>query len=214
MACLSEMLREGTKHSHSLARNVGLIKALLKGVVDKHTYGVLASNLHHVYSALEEELEHRKNDAVISKIHFPELYRTGKLEHDMIYHFGSSWRSRLPAASAATRAYVQRIREVASLSPELLVAHAYTRYLGDLSGGQIVRKILRQVMRLPEGRGTEFFEFDAIPDVAAFKSIYRERLDQLPLNRSGANRMVREANLAFAMNIQLLRETEKRRAAG
>lgn len=39
--------------------------------------------------------------------------------------------------SPCTLEYMNRIRAVGRDAPELLVAHAYTRYLGDLSGGQV-----------------------------------------------------------------------------
>ena len=41
--------------------------------------------------------------------------------------------------------YVNRINQISEEKPELLVAHAYTRYLGDLSGGQILKKIAQEV---------------------------------------------------------------------
>lgn len=40
------------------------------------------------------------------------------------------------AVPEATRKYAERIHEVGQNEPELLVAHAYTRYMGDLSGAR------------------------------------------------------------------------------
>ena len=43
---------------------------------------------------------------------------------------------------------VERIHTVAQESPELLVGHHYTRYLGDLSGGQILKNIAQKAMNM------------------------------------------------------------------
>jgi heme oxygenase len=90
----------------------------------------------------------------------------------------------------------------------LLIAHAYTRYLGDLSGGQILKRLARGGMQLPEGKGTAFYEFTAIPDAKAFKRDYRKVLNSLPLDSTTCEQIVAEANLAFGLNMALFQELE------
>jgi len=203
---LAAQLREGTKKSHSMAENVGFVKCFLKGVVEKNSYRKLVSNLYFVYSAMEEEMETLKNHPILSKIYFPELNRRESLERDLQFYFGSNWRNEV-APSSSCNAYVSRIREVAASHPELLVAHSYTRYLGDLSGGQILKKIAKQAMNLTEG-GTAFYEFENIPDEKAFKVVYRQAMNDLPVDQVTAERIVAEANDAFAMNMNLFKELE------
>jgi len=144
---LSTQLREGTKKSHTMAENVGFVKCFLKGVVEKTSYRKLVANLYFVYSAMEEEMEKLPSHPVVSKICFPELNRKNALEQDLYFYYGPNWRNEI-ALSPAGQAYVDRIREIATTEPELLVAHSYTRYLGDLSGGQILKKIAEKAMNL------------------------------------------------------------------
>lgn len=204
---LSTMLREGTKKSHTMAENVGFVKCFLKGVVEKKSYRRLVTSLYFVYSAMEEEMERLKDHPVISKIYYPELNRKQSLEEDLHFYYGANWRDEIKN-SPAGKAYVERIREVAKTEPELLVAHCYTRYLGDLSGGQILKKISQRAMNLTDGEGTAFYEFDRIPDEKAFKNKYREAMDELPIDMATAERIVDEANAAFGRNMELFEELE------
>ena len=204
---LATQLREGTKKSHTMAENVGFVKCFLKGTVEKTSYRKLAANLYFVYSAIEEEMERNKNHPVVSKIYFPILNRKENLEKDLQYYFGNDWRAEV-APSEAAQAYIARIREISATSPELLVAHSYTRYLGDLSGGQILKGIAQRGMNLPEGNGTNFYEFKDIPDEKAFKTTYRQAMDDLPIEQPTADRIVQEANDAFGMNMKMFMELE------
>ena len=137
---LATQLREGTKKSHSMAENVGFVKCFLKGVVEKNSYRKLVGNLYFVYSAMEEEMDKLREHPIVSQIYYPELNRKQSLEQDLQFYYGPNWRQEVKI-SAAGKAYVDRIHEIAATQPELLVAHSYTRYLGDLSGGQILKKI-------------------------------------------------------------------------
>ena len=204
---LSTMLREGTKKSHTMAENVGFVKCFLKGVVEKKSYRRLVTSLYFVYSAMEEEMERLKDHPVISKIYYPELNRKQSLEEDLHFYYGANWRDEIKN-SPAGKAYVERIREVAQTEPELLVAHCYTRYLGDLSGGQILKKISQRAMNLTDGEGTAFYEFDQIPDEKAFKNEYRQAMDELPIDMATAEKIVDEANAAFGRNMELFEELE------
>lgn len=204
---LATKLREGTKKAHTAAENMGFIKCFLKGVVEKTSYRKLAANFYYVYSAMEEEMERHRQHPVVSKIYFPELHRKATLEQDLQYYFGSNWRDQI-MPSAATKEYVARIREIGNTAPELLVAHSYTRYIGDLSGGQILKKIAQKAMNLGEGEGTAFYEFEHISDEKAFKSRYRANLDEMPIDDATADRIVQEAIDAFGMNMKMFQELE------
>lgn len=204
---LATMLREGTKKSHTMAENTGFVACFLKGTVEKKSYRTLVSNLYFVYSAMEAEFERLKDHPVISKVYFPVLNRKDSLERDLQYYFGNDWKSQVQP-SIATQAYVDRIHAVADEAPELLVAHAYTRYLGDLSGGQILKKIAQNGMNLVDGNGTAFYEFEAIDDEKAFKNTYRAAMDDLPIDQAAAERIVEEANDAFGMNMKMFNELE------
>ena len=204
---LATQLREGTKKAHTMAENVGFVKCFLKGTVEKKSYRHLVSNLYFVYSALEEEMSRHRNHPVVSMIYFPELNRESSLECDLDYYYGPNWKTQI-TPSPATQSYIQQIHRISEEAPELLVAHSYTRYLGDLSGGQILKNIAQRGMGLSDGVGTAFYEFEDISDEKAFKNSYRKSLDNLPINQSDADRIVEEANAAFGMNMEIFKELE------
>ncbi|WP_424100265.1 heme oxygenase (biliverdin-producing) [Moorena producens] len=204
---LATKLREGTKTSHTMAENVGFVKCFLKGTVEKTSYRKLVSNLYFVYSAMEEEMERHREHPILSKIYFQELNRKKSLEQDLYYYYGSNWQDKV-VPSVAAKEYVQRIKDMSDKEPELLVAHSYTRYLGDLSGGQILKKIAQRGMNLSDGQGTAFYEFKQIPDEKGFKAKYRQAMDELPIDDATADRIVEEANAAFGMNMKMFQELE------
>lgn len=207
MSNLALKLREGTKKAHTMAENTGFIACFLKGTVEPTSYRKLVANFYFVYSAMEEELYKLRSHPVLGKMYFPELNRKTSLEQDLAYYFGTNWKDQI-APSAATQSYVARIHEVANTQPELLIAHLYTRYIGDLSGGQILKKIAVNAMNLSEGQGTNFYEFAQIPDEKAFKKMYRETMDSLPVDEAMGDRIVEEANAAFGMNMKMFQELE------
>ncbi|MDB9495023.1 heme oxygenase (biliverdin-producing) [Spirulina major CS-329] len=204
---LATMLKEGTKKSHTMAENMGFIKCFLRGVVEKTSYRKLAANLYYVYGAMEAEMERLKDHPVLAPVYFPELNRKAALEQDLAFYYGPQWQTEV-VISPVGQAYVDRIREIANERPELLVAHLYTRYLGDLSGGQILKKIAVTAMKLEDGEGTAFYEFEQIPDEKAFKTQYRAAMDTLPVDQATADAIVEEANAAFGMNMKMFDELE------
>jgi len=204
---LATQLREGTSKSHSMAENVSFVKSFLGGVVDKDCYRKLVSNLYFVYSAMEEAMEKNKDNPIIAPIYFRELNRRKSLEKDLEYFYGENWRTTI-LISDATQLYVDRIAMVSEERPELLVAHAYTRYLGDLSGGQILKKIAQRAMNLSDGKGLSFYEFDDVNDEQQFKQNYKKALDSLGLDLNLADQIVAEANLSFTMNMKMFQELD------
>ena len=200
-------LKTETKKSHTAAENTKFVGSFLRGVVSEEGYKQLVANFYFIYRAMEEEVDKLKEDPIVSKIAYEELNRVNNLERDLRYFYGPNWRA-LITPSEACQQYVNRIREVADEDPELLVGHHYTRYLGDLSGGQILRGIAEKALNLPEGEGLYFYEFEKIEDKKEFKNNYRSSLNQLPINQSQANAIINEANYAFRLNMYMFDELQ------
>jgi len=198
----AKQLKEGTKKSHSAAENTTFVKSFLRGVVSKESYRALVNDLYFVYCALEEEVSNLKDHPVIGNLQLSDLNRKDALEMDLRYYYGPIWRSLIKPSEACER-YVNRIREVAKNEPELLVGHHYTRYLGDLSGGQILKGIAQKAMELGDGQGLKFYDFEKIEDTKAYKAGYRGILNDLPIDQHQADAIIVEANYAFRLNMYM-----------
>ena len=195
-------LKEGTKKSHSAAENTTFVKSFLRGVVNKESYRALVNDLYFVYCALEEEVSNLKDHPVVGNLQLSDLERKDALEMDLRYYYGPIWRSLIKPSEACER-YVNRIHEVAKNEPELLVGHHYTRYLGDLSGGQILKGIAQKALELGDGQGLKFYDFEKIDDTKAYKAGYRGILNDLPIDQHQADAIIVEANYAFRLNMYM-----------
>lgn len=176
---LASSLRDGTKQSHTAAENTAFMKCFLKGIVEREPFRKLLANLYLVYSTLEAELQRYADHPIVGPMYFPELNRKATLKKDLEFYYGNHWQDQIVPLESG-RVYVDRIREVANSDPALLVAHAYTRYMGDLSGGQSLKNIVRSALNLPPDQGTGLHTFEQIPTVEArraFKEKYRQALD-------------------------------------
>jgi hypothetical protein len=92
--------------------------------------------------------------------------------------------------------------------PALLVAHAYTRYLGDLSGGQVLAKAVRDTFG--EDASVEFYNFP-IASAHKFKQEYRRNMDALRPSVEVAGHIVEEANVAFLFNMMMFQDLDVKR---
>ena len=110
--------------------------------------------------------------------------------------------------SEACNTYCYRLNEIAEKDPYLLIAHHYTRYIGDLSGGQILKGIAKKALNPPEGEGLHFYDFPMIDDAKAFKTDYRAVLDGLEVNEHQVNTLITEANYAFRLNMYIFDELQ------
>ena len=200
---LAMMLREGTQHVHEMAENTGFLRDFLQGHSTLDDYAVFLGNLYFVYAAMEEVFTAHREHPALAPLFFPQLAREASIARDLQTFWGEAWKERAEREMRdATRVYARRLREIGSIAPHLLVAHIYTRYLGDLSGGLFLRKLLRERFNLQED-GLEFYNFDLGASPGAFKKNYRAALDELPVSPTLAQEIVEEARLAFFFNMNL-----------
>ena len=196
----SARLREATAEVHDAAERSAFMTALMNGGVPLSGYVQLIAQYLPIYRALESAAEAMRDDPVAGPFALRELDRRFALEADLVTLAGPDW-SRHVEVAPATQAYVARIEEVCSDWAGGFVAHHYVRYLGDLSGGQIVRRILRRIYDLDDDRGLSFYVFDQIDNSVAVKKRYRTLLDDSPWSPEEQDRIAAEATLAFDLNV-------------
>ncbi|MGE4619256.1 MAG: biliverdin-producing heme oxygenase [Planctomycetota bacterium] len=203
----SQRIRSETAQAHRLAESTNFVKGILRGVMDMDSFANMQAGMFLVYDAMETELERHKDHPVLSQIRFSELNRRESLEKDLEFLYGADWKNQI-RNTPVRREYVERIQWLGDNDPDLLVAHSYTRYLGDLSGGQVISKIARRSLGLQNRDGLRFFDFDEIDTAKEFKNEYRDRLNQLPLSEVRAQQVIDEAKYVFALNQRLFEELE------
>jgi len=203
---LALALDDGTRKSHSVAENTAFVTGFFRGIATKQSFGQLVTTLYFVYEAMEQAFD-ASTDPNVQALDYSQLRRLSALEEDMAYYHGPQWRESV-TPSAATRKYVARIREVAADAPHLLVAHMYTRYLGDLFGGQMMGGMARRSLGLEAAKGTAFYEFDDVPQTKPFIEEWYTTLNGLELSEAQKQAIVDEGNLVFALNIEVFEELE------
>ncbi|MGC5010633.1 heme oxygenase (biliverdin-producing) [Streptosporangium sp. DT93] len=200
----SEVLRNATWSDHESAEDESYLKALMAGRLGPEAYGEMVAQHYFAYVALESASRSLAADPVAAPFVVPELYREEALVRDLETIYGSGWRSRI-APSKPTLTLVARINQVATW-PGGYVAHHYTRYMGDLSGGQFIRIELEKIYGYEPGGGVDFYRFDGIGSLPRFKNDYRAKLDALPLDEAEKRRLIRETRLAYLLNTEVLGE--------
>mmetsp|Transcript_10985 Transcript_10985/g.17908 ORF Transcript_10985/g.17908 Transcript_10985/m.17908 type:complete len:298 (+) Transcript_10985:70-963(+) len=203
---LALQLDEGTRKSHSVAENTAFVTGFFRGLSNRESFGELVCSLYHVYCAMEKALD-ASTDSNVRTMDYEELRRKAALERDMQFFFGDDWLTRSP--SPATREYCAHIERTAQEAPYLLIAHQYTRYLGDLFGGQMMGNMATRSLDLgDEGRGIDFYKFPEIPNNKEFIEDWYSKLNELDLTDAQKQAIVDEGNEVFRLNIEILEELE------
>ncbi|MEO9327532.1 biliverdin-producing heme oxygenase [Gordonia aurantiaca] len=205
---ISDRLREATAEAHRRAEHAPFIDDLMSGRLDRGEYERLAAQLYFVYEALEEVGDALADDPIAGAVFDDRLRRLPHLGADLA-SFGIDPATVTPLPAVAR--YVEAIKATRD-DPARYVAHHYTRYLGDLSGGQVVAHRMREHYGVDDS-GLSFYRFTGIDKLKRYKDAYRARLDALPLDDAAVDRLVDEAIEAFAHNQAVFGDLDGARAA-
>lgn len=195
---LSAAMRAASHQEHDAAEQSPFITELLGGELGEDAYVAYLLRLRTVYAALEEAMRHRRQDPLVAAFYDPALERLPAIEADL-----RCWSDAMPGSSdsPAAESYRRRLETIGSGAA--LLAHHYTRYLGDLSGGQVIGRTLDRTFKLG-GAGLALYTFPMRPK--KYKDGYRSRLDALSLQPGQVEILLSEVKLAFGLNQALLDE--------
>ncbi len=163
-------LKELTWEHHKNAERQDFVKVLMGGSIDPKLYATFLFNQHPCYNLLETMA---MGHGLLNDIQ--EIRRAPQIHTDFL----ELWKDEkeLPKLLDSTNKYIYHLRTIMD-DPHKLMAHIYVRHMGDLSGGQMIKK------KVP-GKGT-MYDFDG--DIPAIKDKIRTKID---------NTMAEEAKLVF-----------------
>lgn len=201
----SNALKEITWDDHEKAEYTDYLQAMLGGKLTTAGYTEMVAQHYFAYIVLEEAAEKWRNDPVGGPFVVDALNRVKPLEADLQTLLGDNWLDQIKP-NEATKEYIDRMRDVCFDWAGGYIAHAYTRYLGDLSGGQILKSSLERAYNFKNNEGVEFYEFKDIPNYHGFKEEYRDLLNQADWTEEEQKRVIDEALVAYQLNTKVLVE--------
>jgi heme oxygenase (biliverdin-producing, ferredoxin) len=205
MTSLVQQLRTRTWPAHREVEGTRFVRELLGGRLDRPRYCLLLASLHPIYAALEQALRRHAGLATLAAACAPTLQREAALTQDLIHLHGEDWSDTLPPQPAALD-YAAHLATLERDAPQLLLAHAYVRYLGDLSGGQALRRVVARSLGLDGNDGTRFYDFGSDEATAALARDFRAALDRAPPGDGSDEAIVEEALAAFARHQRLFEQ--------
>ncbi|WP_314140488.1 biliverdin-producing heme oxygenase [uncultured Plantibacter sp.] len=207
----SQALRERTSSGHSSSEGADFMSDLMTGKGSKEDYIALVAQHFFIYEALEAAADRMRADAVAAPFISDKLTRLPAIVQDLEFLMGPEWREQITPLPTTAR-YVARINEVGAVWPGGFVAHHYTRYLGDLSGGQIIRTLMQRQFGF-DTNGVGFYLFGDIAKPREFKDTYRDQLDAVPWDDEEQARVIDEVMVAYRFNTDLFRDLATAKAA-
>jgi heme oxygenase (biliverdin-producing, ferredoxin) len=195
---LSAAMRAGSQKEHDAAERSPFVHELIEGNLNRDGYVDYLLRLQVVYAALEDAVRAHRDDPLVAVVYDPALERLSAIDADLRYWADGSPPTVNSPAAEAYRGRLESIRWSGAL-----LAHHYTRYIGDLSGGRIIRRALNRAFNLG-GVGLAFYDFPM--QAKPFKDSYRARLDALALQTEQVDEVVGEVKLAFGLNQALFDE--------
>jgi heme oxygenase (biliverdin-producing, ferredoxin) len=208
---LSEVLRERARADHGSLEGERFMQNLMMGAGSRDDYIALVAQNYFIYRALEAAADSLRDDPIAAEFITPRLTRLPAIEADLRFLLGDDWLNRI-APLETTERYVDRIRTVAAIWPGGFIAHHYTRYLGDLSGGEVIRTVLQRRYGF-ETNGVGFYLFGEIAAPKEFKDTYRAQLDAVDWDDDERERVIGEVILAYRFNTELLDDLAATRSA-
>ena len=204
---LATRVRQLTADDHKSAETASFITDLMGGKRSTRDYALLVSQYHFIYEALDQAAERLRAAtclAGVAQLLDPKLDRREAIRDDLSTLLPETGLSSEPVQLNATAKYVERIREVSN-NPARFTAHHYLRYLGDLSGGLAISRLMQRHYQVPDHQ-LNMYTFESIPKPKLYKDAYRDQLNDLGLTPTQEDAFIEEAGLGFGFNKAIFEE--------
>ena len=202
-------LKELTWEHHKEAERQKFVKVLMSGKINPEIYAIYLANQHKTYDVLEAMA---MADGLLDDM--PEIRRAPHIKKDFDELWTYSWQ---PVIFPTTEKYIKYVAETLMDCPEKIIAHIYVRHMGDLSGGQMIKRKIPGAgtmydfnFRYKDGDGSKKFQ-----TIEEMKSALRLKVDSFQKYSDAStitenvNNVVYEARTCFNFATLLFKDIDK-----
>ncbi len=198
-------IRRSTSSLHNASEHTGFIKRIVDGNACKDSYAEYLFNLSAMYKAIEDTIEKNVSNEVIKNFSTKELYRCELIKKDLEFLLGDKLDDMTLLPS--TKAFIERVEEIDKTNPELIIAHAYTRFIADLFGGRTFISLLSVNYKIPK-EGLNYYNCDQIKDIRSYVMNYASKINNINLSEELENKLINEVSNAYIYNLAISCELE------
>ena len=201
MTTFHEEIKMRTDAAHAAAETAPFISNLMGGQLSQTAYRDYLLALLPIYERMEtlfpvsqgvlQHFDHRALDrASAIKADIAELnQRLGEGSKELLLKSVQRYLDLLPSEITSSR----------------LLAHHYIRYLGDLSGGMAIAKLVSRHYQIP-AEGLTFYDFSEIGDAVFYKKRYRDLLNFAPFNEDEKSQFLDEVSKLYLLSREIFLE--------
>lgn len=199
----SGQLKQAGKEDHDKVEQAAVIRAIFDGSISEKEYMDYLACLYEVYSQLEKELCLQESNPQVAPLIIPDIFRASTIKADL-KAFGDEGHK----PNQQAREYRAHLQFLGQYRPHLLIAHAYLRYLGDLFGGQMIARKLKERFddKLNFHDFTALCQAQKIKNPTVFAIKFREILDALPLDEEQKNEILEEVAAGYRRHEMMFKQ--------
>ncbi|MFM1864602.1 MAG: putative heme oxygenase [Actinomycetota bacterium] len=203
-----EEIKSATDAAHREAETSEFIQRLMAGDLNQSSYLSYLHALYPIYLQMENLLKKRKASPLLQHFDHRALDRSESIARDIAYLEETLGLVANPTLTSVT-AYLNRLTD--GISDARLLAHHYLRYLGDLSGGQAIARLVQRHYQLPAD-GLNFYDFSLIGDNVFYKNRYRDLLNLVPFTEFDKREFLDEATILYKLTRDIFEELDSKEA--
>tara|TARA_B100001027_G_scaffold216811_1_gene194476 strand:+ start:2335 stop:2994 length:660 start_codon:yes stop_codon:yes gene_type:complete len=201
-------LKELTWEHHKEAERQKFVKVLMSGKIIPEIYAIYLANQHKTYDVLEAMA---MADGLLDDM--PEIRRAPHIKKDFDELWTYGW---APPIFPTTEKYIKYVAEALMDCPEKIMAHIYVRHMGDLSGGQMIKRKIPGAgtmydfnLRYVEGRNQKYQNMDELKEALRTKVNSFQKYSDASTLTENINNVVYEARTCFNFATNLFKDIDK-----
>ena len=195
-------MKKETWDEHEASKDSRFAKGIMSNEFGEQGFIEWQRALYPIYVELEDILKKNRKDPVLHVFDHRKLDRAERIYNDLQV-LGED-PLKIPSPLKTIPPYIAAIKK-ASAVPQRLMAYHYTRYMGDMNGGQVISRAMQTVCGIDKLALT-CYDFSELGDVYHYRKQYKTLLELSPWTEEEKEMFIDEAKIAYSVNSNMFEE--------
>lgn len=197
-----DRMKEETLEAHDESKDSGFAVTIMSGEWSPLAFVEWQRALYPVYNTLETVLKKNRKDPILSIFDHRKLDRSERILHDLSTYNVDPVLD--PSPLPCVQDYVACVADTDGSTPRVLAYH-YTRYMGDMIGGQVIARSMKEKYGMSEDSLT-CYDFSELGDLHHYRKNYKILIELLPWSDEEREQFVDEIKTAYKINAVLFEQ--------